>query len=251
MKTPGQIACDAFHKHEQRGSKSSWDVSAEAVIAEHERRKAEQVKPEWKLPDPPEGEQWHCTDWTRDMLSEGWRPLLVGENKHVGTQIIQQEAGGQWATYSEECEPNASDKYYFMRTSRPLPVKPDPYAAEKAAFAQGKTIQSYSTMGRKWIDLPIPSWCAPPNTYRVKPDPVLVPLGPDDVKCGQRIKHKNYDVSIESMICGVFGDGVARVQWSTGGVSMEIVKWGELKREWSIDRNDGKGWVACSKEVQP
>lgn len=35
--------------------------------------------PEWRLPDPPPGQQWHRDDWTQDMLPEGYRPLLLGE----------------------------------------------------------------------------------------------------------------------------------------------------------------------------
>ena len=221
MKTPGQIACDAFHKHEQRGSKSSWDASAEAVIAEHERRKAEQVKPdpnaackmameqgkriqrsmpngqwatattpqwyphieyrvhpddikpEWKLPDPPEGEQWHRTDWTQDMLPDGYRPLLLGETDQDGDEC---DGCGKWqvlyrvnsvtALLSPRC-----------RTTRPLPVKPDPFAAEKAAFAAGKMIQCRDTK-KPWMDCDsTPCWFHDVE-YRVKPDPVLVPLGP-------------------------------------------------------------------------
>lgn len=75
------------------------------------------VKP-WTLPAPPEGRQWHRTDWTEDMLPEGWRPLLLGEHLEPGDQGDYGDSagfihfsGGNRTQYPE----------YHYRTRRPLP----------------------------------------------------------------------------------------------------------------------------------
>ena len=81
------------------------------------------VKPEWKLPDPPDGEQWHRTDWTKRMLPDGYRPLLLGEVNVPG--VDERECGGmrsgEWLPLSS-VEASASH-HPHLRTNRPLPVK--------------------------------------------------------------------------------------------------------------------------------
>ena len=132
-----RIASESYHNTAGWGEQA-WSVVTEAVIAEHERRKAanfyEQIKPlpvtpEWKLPDPPQGEQWHRTDWTQDMLPDGYRPLLLGEVNTAG--VDERECGGhrggEWLPLSS-VEASASH-HPHLRTTRPLPVKPDPVLA--------------------------------------------------------------------------------------------------------------------------
>lgn len=83
------------------------------------------IKP-WELPAPPEGEQWHRTDWTQDDLPDGWRPLLLHEFRGVGDD--KQWKGG-WITLSAGNDLNcdsgpATSGWSKHRTTRPLPVKP-------------------------------------------------------------------------------------------------------------------------------
>ena len=75
----GEIARNAFMKTPDSFLDEPWANAATAVIAEHERRRTATIlhpdyitgpdgngygigtgatKPEWKLPDPPEGEAW-------------------------------------------------------------------------------------------------------------------------------------------------------------------------------------------------
>ncbi len=79
--------------------------------------------PEWRLPDPPPGQQWHRDDWTQDMLPEGYRPLLASEiddKKHPDIAWLP-ESGWRWRLE------NANDGWYaedggWLRTRRPLPA---------------------------------------------------------------------------------------------------------------------------------
>lgn len=76
--------------------------------------------PAWRLPDPPPGMQWHRTDWTEEMLPDGYRPLLLEE-----TGECEVFCGDEWfdLTKSEEVIPTLED-HDHCRTRRPLPVAP-------------------------------------------------------------------------------------------------------------------------------
>ena len=216
---------------------SRWDIIAYRVLKW-------KVKPEWKLPDPPEGAAWHRTDWTQDMLPEGWRPLLAVEHTTKGDDVScdgkhwTRHIGLHWKLSAGD-EPN-----WFQRTTRPLPVKPDPFAAEKAAFAQGKTIQF---KGREsaydWSDCyTAPGWFSDCE-YRIKPDPVLVPLGPDDVPPGS-LHFCDTNGYLWLSIVAVTDKGICTTHGFTD--------FGSLFRcnTHKINRQDGLGWVPCSKPKQ-
>ena len=221
---------------ENRGA--NFEAFANAVITEHERRKAEQVKPEWKLPDPPDGEAWHRTDWTQDMLPDGYRPLIIGE---IGDYEVS-TSGKVWQDGSNPSSPTPAVHHAFLCTTRPLPVKLDPFAAEKAAFAAGKTIQ-FRRIGISdaWRDALRPEWSDLDFEYRVKPEPVLVPLGPDDVPIGSAVRCLRDQPDISFWI-------VQQV-W-TGGIYLrgDNMSFDFLMRNGcEINRNDGLGWQPCSK----
>jgi hypothetical protein len=55
----------------------------------HYYREVSQPAPAWRLPDPPPGQQWHRTDWTQEMLPEGYRPLLLGEPQQDGDEFLR------------------------------------------------------------------------------------------------------------------------------------------------------------------
>lgn len=86
-------------------------------------------KPAWTLPDPPAGHTWHRTDWTEDMLPEGYRPLLAGE---TGSYEYNLFAGG-WEFVDESDEMarvpvpvSPSNSSSWLRTNRPLPAPVQP-----------------------------------------------------------------------------------------------------------------------------
>lgn len=74
----------------------------------------------------------------------------------------------------------------------------------------------------------------------------MVPLGPEDVKCGNELRYKK----------GHFPPnmGTEWLSFSITAVAQNCVRAGTLMdyeklfRDIEINRNDGKGWVACEKE---
>ena len=67
------------------------------------------------------GEMWHRTDFNPDMLPEGWRPLLLGEE--------EQEVDQCWIPYLKKWNDDPADggamaTDYHRRTRRPLPPPP-------------------------------------------------------------------------------------------------------------------------------
>lgn len=137
---------------------------------------------------------------------------------------------------------NLNDHYQVFSTIE-VPVsepEPDPYAELKAAFAAGKTIQGYSLHDEQWRDLPAPAWSRPAEDYRVKPEPVKVPLGPEDVPPGSAFRP-------------IGGDEWRSIQGPTeSGVVVAFVgtvTWDDLAKRYEISRDFGKTWHPCWKEV--
>ncbi len=75
--------------------------------------------PPWSLPAPPEGREWHRADWTEDMLPEGWRPVLEGENYNYGDMRF---CCGDWVLRTAHYK--AERIHPHSRTRRPLPTPP-------------------------------------------------------------------------------------------------------------------------------
>ena len=192
-----KVAHDAYYAVEGYGE-CAWTAVIDTVIAEHERRKAARVKPEWKLPDPPEGEQWHRTDWTQDMLPDGYRPHLLGELDKAGDEQHYSDSN-QWIAVSGKSHVVSGISHNRRRTTRPLPVKPDP---------------------------------------------VLVPLGSEDVPPGSVMRHKDQF----SWLYRYVQPGYDWITFVDDGTHLSFQR---AFDDFVINRNDGKGWQPCSKEVQP
>ena len=107
------------------------------------------------------------------------------------------------------------------------------------AFADGKTIQILANRRgcedwEKTIDLDFS--CAP-DCYRIKPEPAMIPLGPEDVPPGSAIRS---NAQQWFMVTGMVNYGVE----ISGRDS--LIDWGELQEEWSIKR-PGEDWMPCHK----
>ena len=134
--------------------------------------------------------------------------------------------------------------------NQPLPEvkkpihEPEKWAAEKEAFARGEKIQVQNV--GEWINfVPKDKNDPPPWTgdYRFRIAPILVPLGPEDVKCGDEIRqsHWNHGVSVS-----VIGKNEKGVWWFNATGDFRFSEYGDLKGHYEISR-DGKTWEACSK----
>ncbi len=73
----------------------------------------------WKLPDPPHGYEWLRTDgWTKEMIPDGWRPYLKGEEKARNDEYYNAERKyGGVVGVKYDFEP----KFWYI-TKRPLPA---------------------------------------------------------------------------------------------------------------------------------
>jgi hypothetical protein len=96
---------------------STWYADGGYLLSRASEYDLVNVKP-LKLPDPPEGMQWHRDDWTEEMLPGIKRPLLLGE---TGTYEIL--LNGVWKEGTALDIPTPCDAP-FMRTDRPLPSAP-------------------------------------------------------------------------------------------------------------------------------
>ncbi len=114
---------------------------------------------------------------------------------------------------------------------------PDPYTELKEASKAGKTIQGLYIDGKTWVDLSAPTFLEPIETYRVKP----TPLGPEDVKCGDVLRHKNQHLP-ERAVISKDAEGVV-----VGGLVCSKYSYGHLQRYFKISRDDGETWELCEK----
>jgi len=154
----------------------------------------------------------------------------------------------------------------------------DPLAYIKAAHAAGQTIQRRVMLNRslptgewtgewsKWVDQVYPSFAVSPDVeWRIKPAPVMVPLGPEDVPPGSILRQRGSDdfcadldgewVSIVNVDVNA---GVTISAIIDGKPFLVIVPWNKLT-SCEINRSlpltgrwDKDAWQPCEKEeVQP
>ena len=104
------------------------------------------------------------------------------------------------------------------------------------ALAEGKTIECQNTEST-WVNSANPSFYRTPECYRIKPEPVMVPLGPEDVPPGSAIRS---NAQQWFMVTDMVNYGVK----ISGRDS--LIDWAELQEEWSIKR-PGEDWKPCHK----
>jgi hypothetical protein len=121
-----------------------------------------------------------------------------------------------------------------------IAYRPDPYEALKKAHSEGKVIQYRRSAMEPWRDCSGVPLYSEPVQYRVKPNPVMVPLGPDDVKCGDEIRAIGY-----TLRRGIVFVDEPKVGTFNGSYSYE-----DLKSSYEINRHDGQGFVRCQKEAK-
>jgi hypothetical protein len=206
--------------------------------------------PEWKLPEPPKGRSWHygAKPWTEAMLPEGFRPLMIGEKLQIGDQWLS-HIGSVWTNCEEREHGKDIHTTHPFRTRRPLPQKePDePWAAEKAAFAEGKTVQYRSLWTDGWTDIKnhpmsmrTEDYPFKPE-YRVKLEPVKVPLELKDIPPNSAIRMPlNRDRWYLILSAGPFGI----VTHNANNLSFREL----MEGQWEIKRPN-QGWGPCYKMI--
>ncbi len=110
----------------------------------HYYREVPQPAKEWRLPAPPPGRQWHRTDWTQDMLPEGYRPLLLGEVEQRQDEVL---IDGEWSTGPLSTKNGAQRIDFLRRTRRPLPAPVEYIPLGPEDVQPGSVVR---TIGASW-----------------------------------------------------------------------------------------------------
>jgi hypothetical protein len=131
---------------------------------------------------------------------------------------------------------------------KPLPAVADPYAELKKAHKEGKQIQIFIEAEDKWRDCQAGSrsleFNYPPERYRVKPEPVLVPLGPQDVPPGSVFRWPEWTEHAWKACHEVDSESVYFPD-DTKSSFCFLKNYGAL-----ISRDGGKTWQRCEKEAK-
>ena len=110
--------------------------------------------PPWKLPDPPPGREWHRSDWTQEMLPDGWRPLLEMEVVKSGDEYLFSDVKWILDTTCVDCIVRFG--WAHRRTRRPLP--PSPEEESRAEFDRWWSESNYASAS--WRDICFSAWSA-------------------------------------------------------------------------------------------
>ena len=123
------------------------------------------------------------------------------------------------------------------------PQQPEQWAAEKAAFAAGETIQYKWDHQNEWNDVEKPLWSKYDDLkYRIKPKQQKVQLGPCDVPPGSVIRCGGNHWFMVVYCCH---EGV-KVSGRQG-----VISWEELKLCWKIKRPTDTEFQPCWKLIDP
>lgn len=223
------------------------------------------IKPEappFQLPPPPPGMQWHRTDgWKESDLPQGYRPLVQGEKIAVNTDEWKQVIGNPvWIkrthTYRDEENTGVQPKQHAQhRTTRPLtfehagktwtwhrPGDPMPCLPDtlvELVFADLMQATGSSVGYAQW-------WLLGPRAIigwrYAEPQTKTVPLGPEDVRCGDEITIDEYD-DVRRQVLAVESTHIHLSVY--GRIDYETLR----KRQAKIRRRDSDEFVPCSKEV--
>ena len=130
-----------------------------------------------------------------------------------------------------------------------IAYRPDPYEALKKAHSEGKVIQWFTN--GKWITLEMgakdPLFLVhSPEYYRVKPAPVMLPLGPEDVPPGSVIRSARESTRKPWIaVLNVLSVGVEILGNTGTGYTVPFTVL--FADEWQISRDGGKTWQKCEK----
>jgi len=139
-------------------------------------------------------------------------------------------------------EPSWLDRYEYR-------IKPEPEKWEelKKAHKEGKEIQYYDTFAKKWFTTHSPSFVH--GDFRLKPEPVKVPLGPDDVPPGSVFRANDQPNTKFWTVTQVWDKGFylrgENVPWDFAMNRMEINRSIPLTGKWNPT-----AWEPCYKEVE-
>jgi len=205
-----------------------------------------------------DGQEWHRTDWTQDMLPDGYRPRLVDEriskDSRLDFECCSVDPGSGWGEYIFNGD--IPDHLLFFRTTRPLPTSSDPFADAKRWFVEGRLQHSLRGVWEDWNapDSP-PTWKQwSVEKFRERPEPKWVPLGPDDVPPATVLRGAGE--TSDAGWCMIVSCSLTGIRlWHANDASPREIKWQHLFDSGAeINRsipNLGKwvadAWVPCRR----
>jgi len=196
---------------------------------------------------------------TAEQVGAGWRLLLEEEldgryrkgfNLHWWSRCFGENNGVGWHKDEEACFAKWPKEAYRVPLSVPWPEAPkvDSFAELKAAQKAGKTLQVVSMDGiyRDWLGGEEFEHRQAAN-FRIKPEPVMIPLGPDDCPPGSVFRGVGWSSGMYRNVWEVCETGVA---WTKD----ILTDWNLLQDNYEINRSipktgkwDKDAWVSCSK----
>jgi hypothetical protein len=187
-------------------------------------------------------------DWSKPVQTKETPPRKVeivttngrGEYPVIGyvgsdLQFKQWRLDGVWAT--------KFPSHYDLQNT---PQQPEQWAAEKAAFAAGETIQYRSDTNPTWSDTKEPMWLSPLGytcnpQYRIKPKQQKVQLEPDDIKAGDEFLDLNGNRLQWLRICKI------DIGFQFGSYSYKHI----MELGWKIRSLGETEWRECYKLIDP
>lgn len=113
------------------------------------------------------------------------------------------------------------------------------------AFADGKPLELRLLSG-DWVDAGDPiHFSDKPDRYRIKPEPVMVPLGPEDVEPGSVIR-STVNPNGWMTITFIRNEGVGLVRYKEDAHST-FTPYAELLSGGFLIKRPGQDWRPCSK----
>ena len=115
------------------------------------------------------------------------------------------------------------------------------YLSIVQALADGKTVQFLDT-DDNWKDRVSHNFGNTPDRYRIKPEPVMIPLGPEDVPPGSAFRQRHYNPGVWHGAIFATCDGVT-IGLANG---FEFISNETLRSLYEIKR-PGEDWKPCYK----
>ena len=228
-----------------------WRYSATGSIGEILDMFTDGYEIRLALATPGDSRPLHNPDnLTAEQVGAGWRLALPNEQLPPDFQIWD-ESGLFWyaCTATQSFKPLESTR---LPLSTPWPeAKVDEFAELKAAHKAGKVIQFF-LFNDKWEDC-LPIWNHAPNRYRIKPDPIMVPLEAVDVLPGSVFRCLDWQKHGGYFTPSVHKSGVS---WTSGIEVLFETFANLLEKNWQINRSipitgkwDADAWEKCEKEA--
>ena len=147
----------------------------------------------------------------------------------------------------EKIEAKATGKWYLVdepvwKDGQQYRIH-DPYREYKEAKAAGKVIQQVGHGSGDWFDCGDEiGWTRPPECYRIKPAPVMVPPCYADVPPLSILRHSAWDKNQWSLVLQVHENGPE--------IAQGIEEFDALQSEGWLIKRPGEDWQKCEKEAK-